>query len=580
MNQETRSCQNCKQDFTIEPDDFDFYKKIDVPPPTFCPDCRFQRRLVSRNERSLYKGECALCGKKSLSVYAPERDITTYCLNCWNSDKWDPMSYGVAYDFSKPFFEQYTTLLRKVPRKLVQTVNVVNCDFANYVDNSKNVYMGFSVVESSENVMYAKNIDRSSYIVDSLDVSDSQTCYWNLNGSKNYNSIYLFDCRNCIDSAFLYDCADCNNCILSTNLRKKSFYINNQPFSKEAYLEKVKAMDFGSTRVFNKAVKDFHALKRSALNKYAANINCTNCLGDGLRDSKNAKYAFFGYGFENVKYAFRSFFMKDSMDITNAVRSELFYEFVAGGAYDSRLVKFAATCKSNLNDVHYVEICGSSSNLFGCAALQHKQYCILNKQYTKEEYEELIPKIIAQMNDMPYVDRKGREYRYGEFLPIELGFFAYNETTAQEYFPLAKEEALGKGYPWRDPDPKAYAVTKKPEELPDHIKDADDSILNEVIGCKHAGGCNHQCTTAFRVIKEELEFYRRMHLPLPRLCPNCRHFERLAERNPLKLWHRQCMCKSGHQHGDVPCPNEFETPYSPEREEIIYCEQCYQSEVV
>jgi len=111
-----------------------------------------------------------------------------------------------------------------------------------------------------------------------------------------------------------------------------------------------------------------------------------------------------------------------------------------------------------------------------------------------------------------------------------------------------------------------------------------------------SASCNHQCTTAFRIIPEELQFYRRMNLPLPRLCPNCRHYERLAQRNPLKLWHRSCACggrksqapntksqyenTAKYQHGEAPCPNEFETTYSPERPEIVYCEQCYQSEVV
>ncbi len=96
-----------------------------------------------------------------------------------------------------------------------------------------------------------------------------------------------------------------------------------------------------------------------------------------------------------------------------------------------------------------------------------------------------------------------------------------------------------------------------------------------------------------------------MNLPLPRLCPNCRHYERLKYRNPLKLWKRVCACngqmanssavanamadKKGqmvykntitHFHGDNKCPNEFETSFSPDRPEIVYCESCYNSEVV
>ena len=83
-----------------------------------------------------------------------------------------------------------------------------------------------------------------------------------------------------------------------------------------------------------------------------------------------------------------------------------------------------------------------------------------------------------------------------------------------------------------------------------------------------------------------------MNLALPRLCPNCRHYERVKKVNPPKLWHRKCMCNGveskdsiykntiKHTHGDKPCPNEFETAISDERKEIVYCEKCYQAEFV
>ena len=63
--------------------------------------------------------------------------------------------------------------------------------------------------------------------------------------------------------------------------------------------------------------------------------------------------------------------------------------------------------------------------------MRNNSYCILNKQYTKEEYEALVSKIIEQMNTMPYVDKNGVTYKYGEFFPIELSPFGYNETVAQ-----------------------------------------------------------------------------------------------------------------------------------------------------
>ncbi|MEA2006665.1 MAG: hypothetical protein U9O20_00690 [Patescibacteria group bacterium] len=31
------NCHNCKSEFTIESEDFEFYKKINVPAQIFCP---------------------------------------------------------------------------------------------------------------------------------------------------------------------------------------------------------------------------------------------------------------------------------------------------------------------------------------------------------------------------------------------------------------------------------------------------------------------------------------------------------------------------------------------------------------
>jgi len=210
----------------------------------------------------------------------------------------------------------------------------------------------------------------------------------------------------------------------------------------------------------------------------------------------------------------------------------------------------------------------------------------------KEDYEKLIPKIIERMNIMPYIDRSGRRYAYGEFFPPEISPFCYNETVAAELNPLSREEALNLGYRWYETRERHHKITIYQKDIPDAISDVPDSITNEIIECEHRGKCNHQCATAFQIIPAEIKFYKRFNIPLPRLCPNCRHYQRLKQRNPLKLWPRQCMCHGAkssngvyantvkHFHGDQPCPNEFETTYSPDRSEIVYCEKCYQAEVV
>ena len=223
-------------------------------------------------------------------------------------------------------------------------------------------------------------------------------------------------------------------------------------------------------------------------------------------------------------------------------------------------------------DSRYNEECHNCTNIFGCEGLRKKSYCILNKQYSKEEYEKLVPKIIEHM-------KKGGEY--GEFFPAKLSPFAYNETIAQEYFPLSKEEALERGYEWEDGEERNYKVDILNENIPDDINFVSEDIVGKAIACAHAGGCRDQCTEAFKIVPEEFKFYKRMNLPLPRLCPNCRHFARISQRNPLKLWHRTCMCnQTNHQHHlDIRCPSEFETTYAPDRPAIVYCEKCYQQEV-
>jgi len=74
MKSETKKCQNCKKDLLIELEDFNFYEKIssasggEIPPPTFCPECRFARRMAWRNERALYKRKCDATGINIISI--------------------------------------------------------------------------------------------------------------------------------------------------------------------------------------------------------------------------------------------------------------------------------------------------------------------------------------------------------------------------------------------------------------------------------------------------------------------------------------------------------------------------------
>ena len=130
MTNEKRQCQNCKTDFVIEPEDFKFYEKIKVPPPTFCPQCRFQRRLMFFNQKSLYKRKCDLCGRDIISTHSSDKPFTVYCPPCWWSDKWNGDEYASEYDSSRPFLEQVKDLAKKTPHLAlnVDYATNINCD--------------------------------------------------------------------------------------------------------------------------------------------------------------------------------------------------------------------------------------------------------------------------------------------------------------------------------------------------------------------------------------------------------------------------------------------------------------------
>ena len=594
-NSEIKTCQNCKTSFEIDASDFEFYDKIKVPAPTFCIDCRITRRMSFRNERVLYKRKCSVLGhnEEMISIYSPDKNLVVYDHKYWWSDEWNPINFGRDYNFSKPFFQQFKEFRDNFPLQALSNSNAINSDFCNVNDQSKDCYL-ISASYENENVMYSNRVSNDKDSMDLYVAHKSSLCYENVSSKENYKTFFSVNSFSCSNSSFLYDCRNCSSCFGCANLRNKQFYIFNKPYSKEEYQNKLKEFDLGSFSNLLKFKDIFRNLYLKSLHKYANISKAFNGIGDNIDSVKNCFYCFdITNNAEDCKFLnWGGLNLKDSYDCGpgTGVSSDLMYETFDSGIQSSNL--FFTSVVYGSHNIQYSFNCHNSSNLFACVGLRNKQYCIFNKQYTKEEYEQLVPKIIEHMNNMPYVDKKGRVYKYGEFFPPELSPFAYNETIAQEYFPLTKEQTIEQGYSWKDPEERNIQITLKTEDILDHIKDTTDDILNQIIGCEHKGQCNEQCTEAFKIIPQELEFYKKMNLPLPRLCPNCRHYQRIKQRNPLKLWHRQCQCNGTksengiytntipHAHGTELCPNEFETTYSPDRKEIVYCEHCYQQEVV
>ena len=569
---ENKICQNCKNYFPIESEDFSFYEKIKMPPPTFCSECRLQRRMATFNVRSLYNRKCDNCHKKIVSIYRADAPYTVWCLECYFSDKFNPLDYSLEYDFSLDFFTQFEKLKRKVPQLCIEQANSngEKCEYANYTYSSSDIYLSYNVT-TSEHVYYSTFVNKNNKnCFDSLIFKGNELCYEIVDSNDNYECSYLTKCHQCIDSKFLFNCVNCQNCFMSSNQRNRNYVFRNRQLSKETYKEALEKEKFSFRSSLEKLIDEYKKLMISTIVPFATLVNTQNCTGNFIENSKNCLSSFYVWNSENNKYITYSVnASKDSYDMLDSGRGERMYESICSGKGNYEIG--FASCSWNTMQSYYCHSCNNVKNNFGCIGLDSVNNCILNKQYTEKEYEVLIEKIKKQMETMPYIDKNGCKYKFGEFFPIELSSFCYNETMAYEQFPLSKEQILKKSYQCLDDVTRNYKFTIESADVPTNILDVSENILEETIHCEHKGLCSHQCTNAFRIMPDELKFYKRMKLPIPSLCPNCRYFVRLERTLPWKLWHRKCMNKG--------CSNEFETSYAPDRSEKVYCKKCYQQEV-
>jgi hypothetical protein len=559
-----QACQNCKKDFTIESDDFGFYEKMGVVPPDMCPDCRAQLRLSFRNEKSFYKRKCDKCQKDVVSMYSPNKVCPVWCYDCWFADDWDPKDFALEYDSSKSMFTQWKELFDVVPKPALMSVQSVNSEYSNFAGGNKDCYM-LIIGSNNESCINCYWIQVSKDLVDCSFTQKVERSYEVDDCYDSYGLQYCKGAHSCFDSYFLLNCRGCSDCIGCINLRQQKYNIFNEQYSKEKYEEKLKSFNLDTHSGVESLRAQFEVFIKNQPRKYAEVYNTTKSTGNYMTNVNNVTKSFHAYDSENCKYCIHAFRnAKDCMDSDAVGRTaENIYNSMNATIEASNII-CGSVCYGSQFTI-YCFNCLNCENCLACSGLRKQKYCILNKQYSKEEYEKLKSEIVAKMK---------AEGTFGNFFARELSDFGYNESSAMLEFPLTREQALEQGFKWEDTPRGTYGKeTKKAEELPDSIKDVDFDVTKEVYACKN-------CNKNYRIIPNEFTFYQNNAIPLPRLCPDCRHSRRIEARGPNKLWTRSCMCEiANHEHQEK-CQIEFETSYAPDRPEIIYCEKCYQQEVV
>jgi len=555
------TCQYCQAEFNVDPKEIEHLKnmsftfgqeKITLPPIVICPDCRQQTRNAHRNEQYMYQRNSDFSGKKIISIFTPKaawgEDYKVYSNEEWFSDNWDALRYGQDYNFNTSFFEQYKDLHKAVPKLALISEQNENCPYVTHCGYCKNCHLT-NCTDNCENCYYGKLMQYSQNCIDCTSIHQSELCYGCINDEKCYQCIYLYYSSNCSNCYFSENLKGCKNCFLCTNLINQEYCFLNKQLSKKDYEEKIKPY-LGSYQNFENLKKTLNKLSTQRIHKYANILNSENCTGDFLTNCQNCTNCYDlvdSQDCHNIRVGLKC---KNCFDCNNTyIDMELCHEimsalYVYHSAYSIYIF--------NSSNILYSECLYGCKNCFGCTGLRNKEYCVFNKQYTKKEYEELVPRIIKHMQSTG---------EWGLFFPIKYAPHCYNETVANDYYPLSKAEVLTKGWNWHE-DTETAHYEGPDYTIPDHIKDVPKDIIQKILKCEKSG-------KLYKVIPQELKFYQQLQIPIPHLCPLERLKERATHKNPQKLYPRNCQN----------CQAAIQTTYAPDRPERVYCEKCYLEDV-
>lgn len=467
-----------------------FYEKMGVPAPKLGPKERLQRRLAFRNERKLHVRKCDSSGNTIVSNLRPDAPFPVMHVEEWHKQAYEVPF--VSWDPNRPFFEQFREIWNGTPRMHKATAgNEDNSEYSNHCGNCRNCYFIFNS-EEDEDCMYIRFGDKSRDCVDCTNIIRSELCYECVNVKNCYNLRFSDDCDNCSDSTFLRNCRGVRNSMFCYGLERVEYCFFNEQLTKEEYERRVAEYDLASYAGLYAA--------RQAWDQFAAQwplmrhviLNSENCEGESIFNSQNCSDCYNISDCQDCKYVLNCVDVKDSQDVyAYGMETALAYECVTlAYAYDVKFCVYAV--KSN--SLEYCMNMWNCQDCFGCIGLRDKQYCILNKQYTKEEYEALLPQIKAAMLATG---------EYGEFFPVEFSDYPYEDTMAQDYFPQPVSGVnSGEGRPTL--------------ELPDHLRECGIEISNEVYLCPIE-------QKSFKFQAGELKFYKKMGVALPRMSFEARY---------------------------------------------------------
>lgn len=508
-----RICQITGKEFEITPYEEEFLtKKMRINLPLFAPQVREVMRLAFRNERNLFLRKCDATGETIISIYNADKLFPVYKYEYWMSDAWQ--SPELDYDFNKSFFEQYAELSRITPRVNTFSPYNENCDYVNAAEKNKNCYMHI-LSDRSEDCYYTHGIFACRDCIDSAYLHDCELCYECVDCRNCYHCRTAFLSDNSSDLHFCFNMRGCQNCFFCHDLQNQKYCFLNTQLTKEEYEQKMKEIDFNSYKTFEEYKKKFFS-EIMANAKYIRLLNTENSDGNFLINTKNCHHCYDVENSEDCSYLRIGANGLRDVHHSHAIvdGSELIYENISTTeSYNCHNIIGSWTTK----DSCYSEFLQGCKDCIGCISLRYKKFCILNKQYSPEEFEKIKKHIITELG----------EY-FGSPFPLKLAPFTYLESAFKDYDSLTKDELEKIGWSYGKEEETKTGSFSKINEIPDKTTDFDQNDLKKIFECDTS-------KKPFKIIPQELNLLKKIQAPLPRKHYEIRFQERINPRKHAQL---------------------------------------------
>lgn len=295
---------------------------------------------------------------------------------------------------AEAFFQELKRLILSQPKLPTHTLNSENCEYGDQLYYCKNLINCFDTLNSSDSI-YLFDCALCANCADCDYSTESQLCYEGVTLFKCFNGNFLEDCSNTRDSSYCYNCLDCHDLFGCANLTNKSFCTFNRQLTESDYREKIKHLQsLPSENVLEMLEK----LKKRYPLTQTHGLNNENCpYGDYVYTSRNCYMCFDSSNNEDSAYLYDSTGNnKNCYDLTFSGESQLSYEVLdSTNLFNCNFAIWSA----HSFDSSYILACANVKNCLGCVNLYQKEYCLLNRQLTKEEYEVKSKQILEELRN-------------------------------------------------------------------------------------------------------------------------------------------------------------------------------------